>query len=155
MDSSNWGSSYRSHGILAPGVNISGAVPGGGTTTADGTSFSTAVVSGVAALLLSLQLKRGQRPDTQAVKAAILGSAVGCEERPAPDCRCVLAGRLNVSGAMAQILQGEHDKMSEPVENKKTAVVRPTEAPPAQVRAATSDSDSSSSASGPRDVAAE
>ena len=35
LDSSNWGSSYRSHGILAPGVNISGAVPGGGTTTRD------------------------------------------------------------------------------------------------------------------------
>lgn len=50
---SNWG--YENQGILAPGDNILGAKPGGGTQRLSGTSFATPIVSGVAALLLSLQ----------------------------------------------------------------------------------------------------
>ena len=70
LESSNWGSSYQFQGILAPGENVRGAVPGGGATSATGTSFATPIVSGVAALLLSLQLKRGQKPNPHAVRAA-------------------------------------------------------------------------------------
>lgn len=138
LDSSNWGSSYISHGILAPGMKLPGAVPGGGTTTADGTSFSTAIVSGVAALLVSLQRKRGQKPDPRAVKAAILQSALGCEVLPAPDCRRVLAGRLHVEGAMAQITK-EETKMSEPIENQATVVMHALYPNPNGKDAATND----------------
>ncbi|MEQ8962010.1 MAG: S8 family serine peptidase, partial [Coleofasciculus sp. C2-GNP5-27] len=59
MDFSNWGETYQNQGILAPGENILGAKPGGGTARLSGTSFATPIVSGVAALLLSLQVKRG------------------------------------------------------------------------------------------------
>jgi subtilisin family serine protease len=61
---SNWGPVYREQGLLAPGVAIEGAVPGGATERATGTSFATPIVSGVAALL-SLQAQAGLRPDPQ------------------------------------------------------------------------------------------
>ena len=99
---SNWGTRYLAQGILAPGENIEGARSGGGTALNSGTSYATPVVSGVAALLLSLQLKLGRKPDPSAVRASILESAIGCDVQPAPDCRRVLAGRLNVKGAMTR-----------------------------------------------------
>lgn len=105
LDFSNWGESYRTQGILALGENIPGAVPGGGITTSSGTSYATAVVSGIAALLLSLQVKRGHIPNPHAVRDAILKSAIACNDQPATDCRRLLAGRLNVTGAMSLILQ--------------------------------------------------
>ena len=48
---SNWGEAYRSHGVLAPGQEILGAAPGGGTAARTGSSFATPLVAGVAALL--------------------------------------------------------------------------------------------------------
>lgn len=106
LDFSNWGEAYLRQGVLAQGESIVGALPGGGTVTRGGTSWATAVVSGVVALLLSLQLKRGQRPDPPAVRNAILASAVGCNVQPAPDCRRLLAGRLDVPGALAYLNLG-------------------------------------------------
>jgi len=104
---SNWGVAYQSQGILAPGQNILGARPGGGIATDSGTSYATAVVSGVAALMLSLQLKLGQKPDGASVRAALLGSASGgCESPRAADCRRLLAGRLNVRGAISILTSG-------------------------------------------------
>ena len=100
---SNWGDVYESQGILAPGDNILVASSAGGTTTSSGTSFATAIVSGMAALLLSLQLKLGQKPDAVAVRQALLDSALGCGYEPIPDCRRLLAGRLNVRGATSLI----------------------------------------------------
>jgi cyanobactin maturation PatA/PatG family protease len=110
---SNWGIVYQSQGILAPGENILGAVPGGGTITGSGTSFATPIVTGVAALLLSLQLKRGQKPDTVPVRHALLRSAVGCEAQPIAECQRLLAGRLDVRGAVS-ILTGENRSMPDP-----------------------------------------
>ena len=105
LDFSNWGERYRAQGILAPGENILCASSGGVTVRNSGTSYATPVVSGIAALLLSLQLKHGQKPDPHAVRAALLSSAVGCGEGSALDRRRVLVGRLNVSGAMSQIVK--------------------------------------------------
>lgn len=105
LEGTNWGVKYQDQGILAPGKNILGAIPGGGTTTSSGTSYATPIVSGVAALLLSLQLKRGLKPDPKVVREAILGSAIGCEEDPVPDCRRLLAGRLNIKGAISIIMK--------------------------------------------------
>jgi subtilisin family serine protease len=123
---SNWGIKYRLHGILAPGEHIAGAVPGGGWTSGTGTSYATAVVSGVAALLLSLQKKHGRGLDPIRVREAILKTAIGCRSLlPSPqgvgegkgegegDCRRVLAGRLNVKGAVSFVTKGNHT-MSEP-----------------------------------------
>ncbi|MEV4239034.1 PatA/PatG family cyanobactin maturation protease [Nocardia sp. NPDC050408] len=100
LESSNFGVEYAEHGILAPGVEILGAVPGGGAARATGTSMATPIVSGVAALLLSLQLRRGERPDPHAVRTLLLATAdpcVGAEQM----CRRYLSGKLNIGRAMA------------------------------------------------------
>jgi cyanobactin maturation PatA/PatG family protease len=98
LDYSNWGQAYQTQGILAPGENIVGAQPGGGTKAMSGTSFATPIVSGVAALLLSLQLQKGEKPDAQKVRAALLETALPCLQQSEKERRC-LAGKLNVTGA--------------------------------------------------------
>ncbi len=100
LSSSNWGGLYGIQGILAPGVDILGAQPGGGTSRGTGTSYATVVVSGIAALLLSLQRKRGGQPSPLLVRDALLRSALGCDQQPETDCNRLLAGRLNVNGAV-------------------------------------------------------
>ncbi|NEO31892.1 MAG: S8 family serine peptidase [Symploca sp. SIO3C6] len=50
FDLSNWGDAYQTQGILAPGENILGAVPGGGIARKSGTSFAAPIVSGSVAL---------------------------------------------------------------------------------------------------------
>lgn len=137
LDFSNWGERYRTQGVLAIGEAILGAKVGGGITAQTGTSYATAIVSGVAALLLSLQVKQGQAPNPQAVRAAILQSAIACDAQPAPDCRRILAGRLNVRGAMSIILQ-QGETMDENLEESATVESAPIEAanppPPAQLQ---------------------
>ncbi|TAG85989.1 MAG: peptidase S8, partial [Oscillatoriales cyanobacterium] len=70
LNFSNWGETYNNQGILAPGENILGAKPGGGTSRLSGTSFASPIISGVAALLLSLQIKQGETPDPSKVREA-------------------------------------------------------------------------------------
>jgi hypothetical protein len=106
LASSNWGGPYQRQGILAPGQDILGARPGGGTARETGTSCATALVSGVVALLLSLQRRWGQHMNPGLVRAALLGSALGCDHQGVPDCQRLLAGRLNVKGAVSLLHQG-------------------------------------------------
>jgi hypothetical protein len=121
---SNWPESYLDHGVLAPGESLSVASPQGGTHQADGTSLAAAVVSGVAGLLASWQLRLGQNVDVRAIKTAILGGAVGCEEAVATDCRRWLRGRLDANRAFALISSaGEVSAMSNP--NVPQAVAHP------------------------------
>jgi len=112
---SNWGAQYHTHGIVAPGEDIVGARAGGGTTVGTGSSYAAAVVTGVAALLLSLQLKRGQRPDTQRVREALLRSVIDCATQPASDCRRLLAGRLDVRRSTS-FVTGSMPAMSDLIE---------------------------------------
>src|SRR5262245_20218075 len=77
---SNWGGRYQAQGILAPGEGVPGAGLDGGTAPGTGTSYAAAVVSGVTALLLSLQLQRGERPDPRRVRETLLRSANRCHE---------------------------------------------------------------------------
>ena len=101
LESSNWGEGYRSHGVLAPGEEIMGAVPGGGTLSLTGTSFATPIVSGAAALLLSIQHRAHNRIDPRAAARAILDTAHPCNPRDAPECGRYLAGILDVPRAYA------------------------------------------------------
>lgn len=103
LNFSNWGSAYQEQGILALGTNISGAVPGGSVTARSGTSFAAPVVSGIAALLLSVQLKRGEQADPQLVQAAILAAADPCDRTAGADCQRSLAGRLNITSAYLKL----------------------------------------------------
>jgi cyanobactin maturation PatA/PatG family protease len=120
LETSNWGSMYRDRGILAMGEKVFGASPGGGRVARTGTSFATPIVSGVVALLLSIQRKRGEKPSPRAVWNAILGSAIGCTEQPVLDCRRLLAGRLNIVGALTRVIEGE--KMERPDQNATNSI---------------------------------
>ena len=113
VDFSNWGDAYQKQGILAPGKDILGAKPGGGTIRLSGTSFATPIVSGVAALLLSLQIKRGEKPDPQKVKTALLATATPCNPKDTDDQSRCLMGKLNILDAI-EYLTGE--TMSEDLE---------------------------------------
>ena len=105
----NWGAQYRAQGILAPGENIVGAKPDGGTVAQSGTSFATPIVSGVAGLLLALQLKLGWQPTPQGVRAALLESAYTCDPQVFSDCRPFLVGGLDIAGAHRLIRQGREE----------------------------------------------
>ena len=113
VDFSNWGDAYQKQGILAPGKDILGAKPNGGTIRLSGTSFATPIVSGVAALLLSLQIKRGEKPDPQKVKTALLATATPCNPKDTDDQSRCLMGKLNILDAI-EYLTGE--TMSEDLE---------------------------------------
>ncbi|GAB3487414.1 S8 family serine peptidase [Amycolatopsis cihanbeyliensis] len=97
---SNWGPEFGTHGIVAPGGGVTAAAPGGGAATHKGTSVSTPIVTGVAALLASLRRRRGLPADPLSVRDALVASALPCTAEQARDEpeRC-LAGRLNVPGA--------------------------------------------------------
>jgi len=126
FDFSNWGEVYQTQGILAPGENILGAEPGGDTSLRSGTSFATPVVSGIVALLLSIQLLRGEKPNPHAVRDAILKSALPCNQEEVSDCRRFLGGRLNIPGAHALIPEGGIKEVSG--ENPEVTTIQPSEA---------------------------
>ena len=117
IDFSNWGEKYQNQGILAPGENILGAKPGGGTQKLSGTSFATPIVSGVAALLLSLQVQRGEKPDPAKVRAVLLETAIPCTDKDTDDISRCLLGKLNISGALAYFTGGT---MSEELDTVET-----------------------------------
>ena len=119
LEFSNWGEQYLEQGVLAIGEDILGALPSGGTTTNTGTSYATPIVSGVAALLLSLQLRKGLRPSAAHVRSVILKAALGCEHQKIPNCKKLLAGRLSVVGTIQYINSGDSSSM------KQEQTVRP------------------------------
>ncbi len=121
---SNWGQNYANNGILASGHQIIGAIPNEQTTQLSGTSFATPIVSGIAALLLSLQISLGQKPDPEKVRQAILASATPCHSNNIGelDCRRFLAGTINVFAAQQLILNGGNINMS----NENETVTTPT-----------------------------
>lgn len=126
LEFSNWGKAYQERGILALGENIPGAVPGGGTALKSGTSFAAPIVSGIAALLLSIQLKRGKEPAPYVVRDAILQSSMPCLQPEGLDKHRCLSGTLNIPGAYALITQ----EGTQPMPNDKLSEisVRPNEA---------------------------
>ena len=141
LPSSNWGSEYRRNGLLALGEKIAGAVPGGGTAEATGTSFATPIVTGVAALLLSLQLQLHGELDPGGIRQVLLGSATACEPATMPDCERYLAGVLNIPQASALVVMGgikvaESDTAqppppgTAPVEESADGLLRASGAPP-------------------------
>lgn len=104
MDFSNWGDHYRAGGLMAPGEQILGAKPGGGTTRANGTSFATPLVSGAAALLLGLQVSKGDEPDPLAIRRLLLDTALPCEGSDSEYSSRCLAGKLNLPGAFEALI---------------------------------------------------
>ena len=96
LASSNWGKLYRSSGLIAPGANLRTAVPGGGTKVASGTSFATAIISGIAALIASLLKSRQVFYDYHVVRRFLLDLTEQCVD-DSERCQRWLAGRLDLS----------------------------------------------------------
>jgi cyanobactin maturation PatA/PatG family protease len=113
LPTSNWGDAYRSNGVLAPGEQILGAIPGGGTASLTGSSFATPLVAGVAALLLSIQRRTEHRIDPRAVADAILQTAAACQPSDAPECHPYLTGTLNIPMAHAYSKKGGRTTMAD------------------------------------------
>jgi cyanobactin maturation PatA/PatG family protease len=130
---SNWGVPYQQHGILAPGEHVLGAVPGGGIAYLSGTSFAAPIIAGVAGLLLSVQKQLGRNLDPEAVRAALIASALECDATRVIDRRRCLAGRVNPRGALALVIGGE-PKMPDEIQilRGEGGVAAPAELPEVQ-----------------------
>ncbi|MCO6008514.1 PatA/PatG family cyanobactin maturation protease [Actinoallomurus purpureus] len=127
---SNFGPGNSRRGLLAPGHDVLVAVPGGGTTRMSGTSLATPIVSGVAALLLSLQLSREGRCDPIAVGDLLLKTADPCDLGQAGACARYLAGTLNITKAV-NAMTSTPPATSDPTPGRETIAVSGTEqAPP-------------------------
>jgi cyanobactin maturation PatA/PatG family protease len=103
IEQSNWGPSYADNGLLAPGANLDVVGPGGVRATRSGTSYATAIVSGVAARLLSVARREGFDLDALDIRDLLVDSADPCDPARDADCARVLAGRLNVSAALERL----------------------------------------------------
>ncbi|CCI18832.1 Peptidase S8 and S53, subtilisin, kexin, sedolisin [Microcystis aeruginosa PCC 9807] len=118
---SNFGGKYASQGILAPGENILGAQPGtDDPIRKKGTSCAAPIVTGTAALLMSLQLEQGLSPDAEAVRAALINSAIPCDPKEVEEPERCLLGKINIAGAY-ELLTGEPLKEVEKQGKEETA----------------------------------
>ena len=106
----NFGTAYRGRGILAPGEDLGVATSGGGFAVRSGTSYATPLVSGVAALLLSLYRRReGHHGEAGGLHVGnlLLNGATPCPLDDEAECRRYLVGTLNIDRAFALLTQGE------------------------------------------------
>ena len=99
----NFGGIYDQQGILAPEIDIFGAAPGGKTSTHKGTSCAAPIVTGIAALLMSIQLAEGWAVESHLVREAILRSACSYNSTDPGDQRRCSRGILNILGSMKQL----------------------------------------------------
>lgn len=100
---SNYGIQYKNQGILAPGENIVGAIPHGGLGKKTGTSFATPLVTGVLALMLSIQNKNNNKLDTEQAMKILLESAFPCDSTEISNCQRLLKGKINIKGAIEHL----------------------------------------------------
>lgn len=97
---SNYGGDYQHKGVMANGENILGAEPGTDIPIREkGTSCAAPIVTGISALLMSMQLQRGEKPNAEAVRQAILNSAIPCDPKEVEEPERCLLGKLNIPGA--------------------------------------------------------
>lgn len=98
---SNWGANYTVEGIMAPGGDILGAQPATEEPVRlQGTSMAAPVVTGLFALLMSLQLQEGRTIDAEAIRAALLNTAIPCDPKVVEEPERCLRGLVNLPGAM-------------------------------------------------------
>jgi cyanobactin maturation PatA/PatG family protease len=126
---SNFGGKYATQGILAPGENILGSQPGtDDPIRKKGTSCAAPIVTGTAALLMSLQLEQGLSPDAEAVRAALTNSAIPCDPNEVEEPERCLLGKINISGAY-ELLTGETLKPVEANNNLAANIIESTVTP--------------------------
>lgn len=104
---SNWGGNNTKEGILAPGEDILGAQPcTEKPVRLTGTSMAAPVMTGISALLMSLQLQEGKPVDAEAVRTALLNTAIPCDPKVVEEPERCLRGFVNIPGAM-KVLFGQ------------------------------------------------
>jgi len=104
---SNWGGNNTEEGILVPGEDILGAQPcTEETVRLTGTSGAAPVMTGISALLMSLQLQEGKPVDAEAVRTALLNTAIPCDPKVVEEPEQCLRGFVNIPGAM-RVLFGQ------------------------------------------------
>jgi hypothetical protein len=98
---SNWGGNNALEGLMAPGGEILGAQPANEEPVRlKGTSMAAPVMTGLCALLLSLQKQQGKPVDAEAVRAALLNTAIPCTADDTDEPERCLRGKVNLPGAM-------------------------------------------------------
>ena len=128
LPTNNHGAAYRHNAVLAPGLDIEGARPGGGTARLSGSSFATAIVSGIAAALLGHARRAGDDVVPATLRDLVLGTATGASG-PASDHR--LAGLLDVSAAYQRVNESETDMEQTEVTETQGVVAACADADPA------------------------
>nr|WP_083623038.1 PatA/PatG family cyanobactin maturation protease [Planktothrix paucivesiculata] len=104
---SNWGGNNAEEGILVPGEDILGAQPcTEKPVRLTGTSMAAPVMTGIAALLMSLQVQQGKTVDAEAVRTALLNTAIPCDPNVVEEPERCLRGFVNIPGAM-KVLFGQ------------------------------------------------
>src|SRR5581483_4329795 len=101
LEASNWAEIYRRNGLLAPGEDLPIAKPGGGVGSGTGTSYATAIVSGVAALLLSVAQRERYDLGPRDIRDILIDSATPCDLPGDGACDRYLAGTLDAAAALA------------------------------------------------------
>ncbi|MGB7427759.1 MAG: PatA/PatG family cyanobactin maturation protease [Microcoleaceae cyanobacterium] len=98
---SNWGGNNQIEGIMAPGGEILGAQPATEEPKRlKGTSMAAPVMTGLCGLLMSLQLQKGKPIDGEAIRAALLNTAIPCDPNIVEEPERCLRGFVNLPGAM-------------------------------------------------------
>ncbi len=131
---SNWGGNNALEGIMAPGGEILGAQPANEEPVRlKGTSMAAPVMTGLCGLLMSLQVQQGKPIDAEAIRAALLNTAIPCTSDDTDEPERCLRGKVNlpdaikllfgasvtISFAGEQVTRTEHKgvTLSETVEN--------------------------------------
>lgn len=104
MALNNWGEAFAAHGILAPGENLIGARALGEVTSKSGTSFATAVVTGVIAELVA---RFPDKPPKQVARVLLDTADAGTTTENADQSQRLFRGRLNVEAAIAELSKSE------------------------------------------------
>lgn len=90
--------------LAVPGENVPGATPGGGTLSASGSSYATAIATGIAALLMSVQVEKYGYINTFTVRQALTESAIWDSHQR--------ISRLNVESAYTYVVQNTSTEFS-------------------------------------------
>lgn len=100
--------------FVAPGVDLSVLCPDGRVKTVSGTSFSAALVTGVAALLLGTMRRDGtMRPDVDDIMSALRGMASDIEDPGWDSCTGYgrISGKTSDTTVCMKIDQGFFDRI--------------------------------------------
>ncbi len=103
----NWGGNYTEEGIMAPGDDIWGAqLATEKPRLRTGTSGAAPIVTGISALMMSLQLQEGKPVDAEAIRTALLNTAIPCDPKIVEESERCMRGFVNIPGTM-KVLFGQ------------------------------------------------